>query len=156
MECNETANVYLDVQNVYMRYKKVNFANLLTNLKEQFNIKRATAFTAVDKTNQSQKSFLTYLSSNGWRVNTVDLNTNSNIDNMINCDCMLETVQLKPDWVILIAMDGDYEYLLDSIRRKGVRVIVIGAKENISLELRMVADRIIFLESIEGLELEKK
>lgn len=146
----ESILVYLDQNNLYFRYKKMNFKKLYESIADRFNVIRATAYTAIDRNNDQQKKFLTYMSSNGWRVNVLDLSIGSNVDNMINVDASNEVTSFKPNVICIIACDGDYEYLLDNIRRQGIKVLVIGANENISLELRMVADEIIYLESIDG------
>lgn len=141
-----TCCVYMDQNNIFFRYRKLDFKRLLENLKKEFTVVKAMSYMALDPKQDSQKKFITYLANNGWKCYTVDIGTNTNIDGVLMTDMMNDYRYLEPEWVVLISGDGDYSYTLDMLSKQGARVCVIGAKDYISLELLKVADKVMYIE----------
>ncbi len=150
-----SALLYLDQNNIFFRFKKLDFKSLLEQLKKEFDVIKATSYMAVDTRQEAQRKFIIYMSNNGWRCNTVDISSNTNIDNTLTADMINDQINLTPEWIILISGDGDYSYPLHMMSTKGSKILVIGAKDNISLELLKVADRIKYIEEFNGVILER-
>ena len=147
MQTKPTACIYMDQNNIFFRYKRLDFKRFLDKLKEEFNVIKATSYMALDSKQESQKKFITYLANNGWKCFTIDIQTNTNIDGILMTDMMNDYNNVIPDYVILVSGDGDYSYTLDMLSKQGARTYVLGAKDYVSLELLKVADRVEYLES---------
>lgn len=149
-----TACIYLDQNNIFFRYKKLDFKKLLEKLKENFNIISATSYMALDHNQDAQKKFVTYLVNNGWKCQSIDVSVNTNIDGMIVYD-MTNDYQIKsPNWIILISGDGDYAYPLEQLSKRGASIFVIGAKDFVSIELLKVSDKKMYMEEFADVILE--
>lgn len=140
--------VYMDQNNIFFRYKKLNFSNLLKYLKTQYDVIRATSYNAISISDENQKKFTCYLSNNGWISETVDINENTNVDGMIITNMMNDIHAFSHNVVTLISGDGDYAYTLRLLSKFGYKCHVVGAKDHISLELLKVSDFITYLEDI--------
>lgn len=145
--------VYLDQNNLFHRYKKLDFVQLLNYIKSKYEVVRATSYNAIDTRNDGQKKFVTYMSNNGFRCKIVDINENTNIDNMLTTDMCNDSNTLDHNTIVLISGDGDYSYPLDQLSMSGYKIHVIGPKENTSLELLKVKDDITYIEDIPGVVL---
>lgn len=143
-----TAAVYLDQNNIFFRYKKLDFKKLLEVIKKDFNVTKAVSYMAYDNKQDAQKKFVTYLANNGWKCNTVDISVNTNIDGILISDMMNDYQVGKTDWIVLISGDGDYAYTLDLLAKKGARVLVVGAKDYVSIELLKCADLVYYIEDL--------
>lgn len=142
------AAIYLDQNNIFFRYKKLDFKKILDIVSEQFTIDTATTYMALDNKQDAQKKFVTYMSNNGWKCKTVDISINTNIDVILAGD-MINEHHVKPtDWVILISGDGDYTPILEILSVRGTKVMVIGAKDYISLDLLKIANQVLYIEDI--------
>jgi uncharacterized LabA/DUF88 family protein len=151
---NETATVYLDQNNIFFRYKKLDFRLLLEYINNDFDVIRATSYMSYDPEQSAQKGFITYMANNGWKCNTISIKDNTNIDHMLMADMMNDFSILSQQWVVLIAGDGDYAYMLDLLSKRGCRVYVIGARGYISLDLLKVADKVKYIEDLDKVIIE--
>jgi uncharacterized LabA/DUF88 family protein len=150
-----SALIFLDQNNIFFRFKKLDFKSLLEQLKKEFEVIKATSYMAVDTKQEAQRKFIIYMANNGWRCNTVDISSNTNIDVTLAADMINDHLNLGTDWIVLVSGDGDYSYPLHMLSTKGAKIMVIGAKDNISLELLKVADRIKYIEEFPGVILER-
>jgi uncharacterized LabA/DUF88 family protein len=150
----DRAAVYLDQNNIFFRYKKLDFKLLLDYISMDFDVIRATSYMSYDPEQTAQKGFITYMSNNGWKCNTISIKDNTNIDHMLMADLAIDYFNLKLDWVVLIAGDGDYAYLLNSLSKLGVRIHVLGARGFISLDLLKVADKVTYIEDLQKVIIE--
>lgn len=148
MTCKESAIVYLDQNNIFHRYKKLNFVKLLEYLQDKYDIIRTTSFNAISNVDEGQKKFVIYLSNNNWRCETVDINENTNIDSAITTNMINDIRVFNHKVCILISGDGDYGYPLKFLSQQGYIIHVIGVKDHVSLELLKVCDRLTYLEAI--------
>lgn len=142
------AMLYLDQNNIIIKYNKLDYSKLLAYLNTQYNVFRATSYFALDQDNDSQRKFVTYIINNGWRCETVDISVNTNVDNIISTDMVTDRFVLDHKAVILISGDGDFSYPLNYLSKAGYFVHVIGGKEGTSRELLRVADKVTYLEDI--------
>lgn len=142
--------VYADINNLFHRYKKLDFVKIRNWIATQYEIVRCCAFNAIDLRNENQRKFNTYLSSNGWKVELSDTNEISNIDTMMATNMILDSYGLKYDTVILLACDNGYSYPANVLSQKGKAVHVLGVKENTGNCLLRYADKVSYLEDIQG------
>lgn len=152
MLCNgvvmEEAMVYLDINNLFFIYKRLDFAKLSKWLKDNYNCIRITGYNAIDHNSEAQLKFNVYLSNNGYRVVDPDIAVTTNCDNIIITDLCSNGEHFKYKTIVLVSCDGDYAYTLGELSKKGYIIHVIGVKDKTSGSLVNIADRITYLESI--------
>jgi hypothetical protein len=142
--------VYLDINNLFHRYKKLDFIKLKEYISGAYDIVKITAFNSIDHTNQNQIKFNTYLSNNGYRIEDPDVNVMSNVDFMIITQMGMDSNCLSHTVVIIVACDGGYSYTLNELSKAGYRIVTIGCKENTNLNLLKVSDEVVYLENLNG------
>jgi uncharacterized LabA/DUF88 family protein len=142
--------IYADINNLFHRYKKLDFVKIRNWVAERYDIVRCYAFNAVDLRNENQRKFNTYLSSNGWKVELSDTNEISNIDTMMATNMVLDSYSLKYETAILLACDNGYSYPANVLSQKGKFIHILGVKDNTGNCLLRCADSISYLEDIEG------
>lgn len=145
-----TAIICVDQNNIFFRYKKLNFKRMLDEISEQYHVLKATSYMALDQESDSQKKFITYLSNNGFKCVTVDIGQDTNVDHILIADMTNDFKNMNPDTVILVSGDGHFAYALDLCSKQGAITNVIGAKEFISFDLLKVANNIKYLEDFTG------
>lgn len=144
----KTAIVYLDLNNLFHRWKKIDFQKLKKELSKTYEIVRITAYTAINLQEESQRKFIVYLVNQGYKVTTIDLTENTDVDSIIICD-MINDANSKLEYtdVVFVGSDGDFSYPLSLLSRKGYKINIIGCKDNTSLELLKCADSIECIEN---------
>lgn len=147
----QNAMVYLDINNLFFIYKKLNFAKLTEWLNDQYKCIRVTAYNAIDHKSESQLKFNVYLSHNGYRVIDPDISVMTNCDNMIITDLCTNINDFEHKVIVIVSCDGDYSYTLGELSKKGYIVHVIGAREKTSGTLVNIADYITYIEDIPGI-----
>ena len=150
----EKALVYIDVNNIFHRFKKLEWIKLRKSLEAIYEIERINAYNSVDHSNQAQNKFNTYLSNNGYRIEDPDCNVMSNVDPMIITHILNDSNVQTHRVVILIACDGGYSYPLNELAKCGYKIHIIGCRNNTSLELLKIADEISYLEDLPGVVIE--
>lgn len=148
--------VYLDQNNLSFRYSKLDYAALLKYLNIHYYIFRATSYYALDHSNELQRKFVTYITNNGWRCETVDISMNTNIDNMLSTDMINDRYNLDHKAVVLISGDGDFGYPLNCLSKAGYLIHVLGPKSVTSRELLRVADKVDYLDDLPDLQVKLK
>jgi hypothetical protein len=144
-------NVYLDINNLFHRYKKLDFIKLKEWIASKYEIIRMNAYNSIDHTNQNQIKFNTYLSNNGYRVEDPDVNVMSNIDPILTTQLLAESNVMDHNVIVLVACDGKaYAYPLNELAKCGYKIHTIGCRDNTGLDLLKVSDLITYLEDIEG------
>ncbi len=149
-----TACIYIDQNNIFFRYKKLDFGKLLKELKKEYDVIRAVSYMALDKNADSQKKFITYLSNNGYRCETLDLSDDTNIDHILIPNLVNDFQRLKPKNIILLSGDAHFSYALNLLSQQGARTTVIGARNFIAYELLKVCDDVKYLEDYDGIILD--
>ena len=61
---------------------------------------------------------------------------------------MLTCMKLKPDFLVLVAGDGDYRAMVEGLRSEGVRTEVIAPISNLASDLRRVCVNVIDLDDV--------
>ena len=152
---NKSAIVYFDINNLFHRYKKLDFIKLREWISRSYNIVRCTAYSAISFSEESQRKFLTYMSNNEFRCQTVDISQNTDCDNIITYELCNDYSILDYSHIIFVLGDGDFFYPLSELSKKGKFIHIIGPKENTSLELLKICDKLTYLEEIKNIILEK-
>jgi uncharacterized LabA/DUF88 family protein len=148
---NNKALMYLDINNLFFIYKKLDYAKLAKWVEERYSVIRMTAYNAIDHRIESQLKFNVYLSNNGYKVIDPDINVLTNCDNMIITDISFDSNLFDHKVIILCSCDGGYSYTLNELSKRGYIVHVIGAKEKTSSNLVNVSDYITYIEDIPGI-----
>lgn len=152
----ERAIIYIDQNNIFFRYRKLNWKNLLKYLESKYDIVRITSYNSIDTENQKQLAFVTYLGANGYRCKITDVKHSTNVDVQITTDLIRDSlVNTTYDTIVLISSDNDYAYCLNDASNRGFKISVIGCRGLTGQELIKISDTIEYLESIPLLELEK-
>src|SRR3954463_6625859 len=98
-----------------------------------------------------KNKFVQWLRANGFLVVTKDGSPaeegryKANVDVMMAIDALELSVQMEPDVVILVTGDTDFAYLVDKLRRRGIRVEVASVAQNLGNLLRSAANDVIDL-----------
>ncbi|MFL6516150.1 MAG: NYN domain-containing protein [Chthoniobacterales bacterium] len=98
-----------------------------------------------------KNKFVQWLRANGFLVVTKDGSPaeegryKANVDVMMAIDALELSDQMEPDVVILVTGDTDFAYLVDKLRRRGIRVEVASVAQNLGNLLRSAANQVIDL-----------
>lgn len=144
------AMMYLDINNLFHIYKKLDFVKLQEWVNKEYNMIRNTAYNSIDHRNPSQLKFNVYLSNNGYKVIDPDISVETNCDNMIITDIGFDCNNFDHKVIIIASCDGGYSYLINELSKRGYIIHVLGAKEKTANSLVNVCDRITYFEDIPG------
>jgi uncharacterized LabA/DUF88 family protein len=98
-----------------------------------------------------KNKFMHWLRSNGFMVVTKDGapaeegHYKANVDVMMAIDALELADEMRPDVVILVTGDADFAYLAMKLRRRGIRVEVASAEQNLGNILKSAANEVIDL-----------
>lgn len=132
---------------------EIDYAKLLTYLTAEARLLRSFFYTGVDRNNDKQQNFLSWMRHNGYRVHSKDLvqfadgSKKANLDVEIAVDMM--TLVGSYDTAVLVSGDGDLAYAVNAVSYRGVRVEVVSLRSMTSDSLIDVADCYLDLESIQ-------
>ena len=153
------AKVYIDGANVFYAQKDLNWTIDWVKTKDCLNkdwdILELRYYTGVREKDEKMASYLRYLDHVGITTITKPLKKikttdgfifKSNFDVEMTTDILLDRTNL--DEVILFSGDSDFNYLAKKLKDLGKQIVVISSRKMISWELKLTADRYIFLEDI--------
>lgn len=140
--------VYLDVNNLFRRFRKIDFHKLREYLESEYEVLRCTAYNAIDFSNQNQVKFNTYLSNQNYRVETPDINTMTNVDPMIVHQICKDMKTIDHKVIVIVACDGGYSWTLNEMAKDGYFIHVICSKGETSLDLIHCADKVTYLQDM--------
>jgi uncharacterized LabA/DUF88 family protein len=145
----QNVGVFVDVSNLFYSAKsagvEVNYCRLLEYSSRGRDLIRAIAYTGIDPDNNSQRKFIDFLGSNGYKVVCKDIHKyetgriKANLDIEIAVDMLLMADNL--DVVVLVSGDGDFARLVRAVQDKGVRFELISFGNSTSNELINLVDR---------------
>jgi len=101
-----------------------------------------------------KNKFMQWLRANGFMVVTKDGapaeegRYKANVDVMMAIDALELSVEMRPDFVILVTGDADFAYLAIKLRRRGIRVEVASVAQNLGSTLRSAANEVIDLAAL--------
>lgn len=111
---------------------------------------------SLEAVGQRKRRFLHYLQTQGFLVETVEgvprgnnpdgtPSYKSNVDVKLGLDALDLAVSTSPDIIVLVTGDGDFAFLANKLRRRGIRVEVAAVDQNLSGKLRAAANSVIQL-----------
>lgn len=151
--------IYVDGANIFYTQKDlgwtIDWARTKTYLKKTWDILEIRYYTGIRKGDDRMPSFLQYLDHIGVSVITKLLKKiktddgivfKSNFDVEMTTDILLDRTNL--DEIVLFSGDSDFNYLVKKLKDLGKRITVISSRKMISWELKLTANKYIFLEDI--------
>jgi len=151
----QKVGLFVDVQNIWKTFGKINYDMLLKHATRGRQLVRASAFMSYDPEDEGQHNFMRALSYLGYRVvgkpirRLPDGTIKGNTDLEFAIDAL--TLGRVLDVVVLVTGDGDFVRLVEALGSLGVRVEVIGPDTNTAIQLIYAADHYTNLGNIKGI-----
>jgi uncharacterized protein (TIGR00288 family) len=153
--------IFIDAANLYHAAKKINleidYAKLLKELTGDRHLAFARIYLAEDTSQKRQNGFLQYIGDTGFEVISKPLTRRSdgsvkgNLDGEITTDMMKLLIEPSEiDTVFLISGDSDFACPVKTLRTHGLKVEIIGLKEQTSPALIKSADRFTNLANLQN------
>ncbi len=149
MQGCQNVGVFVDVSNLFYSAKsvgvEVNYCRLLEYAVRGRHLIRACAYTGIDPENASQRKFIDFLCSNGYKVIVKDIHKyeggriKANLDIEIAVDML--TMAQNLDVVVLVSGDGDFIRLVQAVQMRGIRFELISFGISTSNDLIAVVDQ---------------
>jgi uncharacterized LabA/DUF88 family protein len=144
----ERVVVFVDGSNLFYAASQlsleIDYAKFLHFLVNGRRLLRAYFYTGVDRTNEKQQGFLLWMSRNGYRVISKDLQQMPDGGKKANLDVEIavDMVSLvgSYDTAILVTGDGDLAYAANAVAYHGVWVEVVSLPSMTSDSLLNLAD----------------
>lgn len=150
--------IFIDGANLYHAAKEqkveIDYAKLLTQLaKDASSLVGVYFYTGIDRNNQNQQSFLSYLRSIGYQIihkNMVQRADGSKKGNM-DIELALDMVALvdRYDTAVLVSGDGDFTCVVNLVKQSQARVEVVSFRKATSPMLIDASDSYINLVSLQ-------
>jgi len=145
--------VMIDAANLEQSLKSLNWRVDYLKLRGLFNGNglKEIRYYCVHHYAENQDSFFTFLKKNGFLLITKPLKIikqtdiargdirKANFDVEISVDAI--ELQDKFETLVLFSGDSDFAYLLEKLRKKGKKIVVVSAKYHISKELIINSDK---------------
>jgi uncharacterized LabA/DUF88 family protein len=148
--------IFVDGNNIFHSAMQANvqidYTKLLRVLTEDKDYLKAVFYTGFDESDK-HRSFLHWMSRNGWRVVKKPIKTENgtrraHLEVEIATD-MVMSVLNGAKTIILVSGDEDFTYPLSKIQNRDVRIIVAGYRNAMSNRLLDVADEFIELDQVD-------
>ena len=134
---------------------QIDYTKLLAVLTEGADYTKAVFYTGSDENAEKQRSFLHWMTRNGWRVvkKAVKKERDSDVRKahleMEIATDMLLSVMNGAKTIVLVSGDEDFAYTLSKIQDRDVRVVVAGYRNAMSNKLLDVADIFVELDQVD-------
>jgi uncharacterized LabA/DUF88 family protein len=146
--------MFVDVQNIWKTFGKINYDALLNYVKRDRQLIRAAAFMSYDPDDEGQHNFMRALSHLGYRVVSKPIRRmpDGSIKGNTDLEFAIDAITLGRalDVVVLVTGDGDFVRLVEALGYMGVRVEVIGPDTNTAIQLIYAADHYTNMSSVKG------
>jgi uncharacterized LabA/DUF88 family protein len=149
--------IFVDGNNIFhsamQASVQIDYTKLLRVLTEDKDYLKAVFYTGFDDNADKHRSFLHWMTRNGWRVIKKPVKTENGtrrarLEVEIATD-MVMSVLNGAKTIILVSGDEDFAYPLSKIQDRDVRVIVAGYRNAMSNRLLDVADEFIELDQVD-------
>lgn len=149
--------IFVDGNNIFHSAMQasiqIDYTKLLRVLTEDKDYLKAVFYTGSDENADKQRSFLHWMTRNGWRVIKKPVKPEggtrrAHLEVEIATD-MVMSVLNGAKTIILVSGDEDFAYPLSKIQDRDVRVIVAGYRNAMSNKLLDVADEFIELDQVD-------
>jgi uncharacterized LabA/DUF88 family protein len=159
--------VFIDVANIFYSQKtlkwKISYERLMDYFKKECNLGKCFVYTAFDEKNEGQRRFIKMLKKSGFVVRTKPVKRiriakgvyewKGNFDVELTMDVVDVLDEL--DTMILLSGDSDFAPLLERVKEREKRVIVMSSKRHVSKELLDIAKYINLKKLKNEIELKK-
>lgn len=162
------ARVYIDGANMFYAQKKlgwfIDWKKLKTQLRKKFKIKKINFYIGEKEGDKSQEGFREKLKSFGFRIRTKPLKRvniaepgeksvyqfKANFDVEMAIEAIWESYFDKTcKTIIIFGGDSDFAFLVKFLKNKLKRkVIIYSGKKMLSWELKLLGDRVVFLDDL--------
>ena len=145
--------IFIDASNVYYSQKslgwQIDYQKLFNFFKQETNLVKAYFYSGVVSKNKGQQKFFSKMEQFGYIVKTKEvkwikdkqkkiIKGKGNLDIELALDMVLESNNF--DTAILISGDSDFEPIVQHLKGKSKKVIVISSRGHISRELILAAN----------------
>jgi len=165
------AKVYIDGANIFYTQKKLewnlNWAKVKNYIENDKIIIEWRYYIGIKDTDEKMRGYLKYLGAIGFNTITkmlkkikldggdtiIEMHNSkfiykANFDVEITTDILLD--KSKVDEIILFSGDSDFRYLVRRLKDLGMRITICASRKTISWELKLEADKIVYLEDIKS------
>jgi uncharacterized LabA/DUF88 family protein len=140
--------IFIDGANLYYASQElkihIDYKKLLELLTGDGSLWKAFYYTGIDSTRSQEKNFISWLGHNGFQVITKELVKRADGTRKANLDVEMamdiDKLASHYDTAVFVGGDGDLAYALEQVRRRGIRVEVLGLRTMTSKALINVAD----------------
>ncbi len=159
----QKAKVYIDGANMFYAQKHlgwfIDWKKTKKYLMEKFDVLELRYYTGIKNNDKKMNKYLSYLRSIGIKTITKPLKIIKDSKNSViyksNCDIEIAVDMLLDvntyDIAIILSGDSDFVYLIKILQKNfQKKVWVISSKRTISWEMKLSADRYIFLEDLKS------
>lgn len=150
--------VFVDGNNIFHSAMQagiqIDYTKLLNVLTEGIDYTKAVFYTGADENADKQRSFLHWMTRNGWRVVKKPVKQDrdgvrrAHLEMEIATD-MMNSVINGAKTIILVSGDEDFAYTLGKIQDRDVRVVIAGYRNAMANKLLDVADIFIELDQVD-------
>ena len=139
--------VFIDAANIFYSQRtlkwRISYAKLKSYFEKECELTKVFIYTATDAKRQSQNKFISMLQKNGFIVRTKPVKQirissgvyqwKGNFDVELTMD-MLDYLD-EYDTAVLLSGDSDFAPIIDRVKARGKRVIIMSVKGHVSKEL---------------------
>ncbi|MDO8609191.1 MAG: NYN domain-containing protein [bacterium] len=157
----QKANIYIDGANMFYAQKHlgwfIDWKKIYKYLNYENDILEVRYYTGIKNNDQKMEKYLSYLRKIGFITNTKPLKVIKNKNNTLlyksNCDIEIAVDLLMHvnmyKYAIILSGDSDFVYLVKILQKQfQKKVIIISSRQTMSWEMKLSADKYIFLEDI--------
>jgi len=139
--------VFIDAANIFYSEQtlgwRIDYERLADYLRKELSLTGLYYYTGIIEKNEKQRAFLHKLESFGYavtakevkfiRLHSGSFTSKGSLDVELALDAYMRHDQY--DSLVLFSGDSDFAYLLDVLKKKGKRVVVVSTRGHISKEL---------------------
>lgn len=163
------AKVFIDGSNIFYTQKKLgwslDWSKIKKYLEQEKEILEFRYYTGLKDGDEKMRSYLRYLDAIGFNTQTKPLKKikvtpdesafltsktgfiyKANFDVEITADILLDKSEVKE--IILFSGDSDFKYLVEKLKSRGQKVIIVASKKTLSWELKLAVSDIMYLEDL--------
>ena len=160
----KNTKIYIDGANVFYTQKKLGWSFDWVKIKSHIEEKREVIewryYVGLKNEDDAMQAYLRYLDAIGFIMITKPLKKikiqnsagfiyKANFDVEITADILLD--KSKVNEILLFSGDSDFHYLVKKLKDTGKIIGVYSSKKTLSWELKLVASRIVYFETVEDI-----
>lgn len=150
-------NIYLAAQSFNRKLDWLKLRDYLADPKEgreliemMIYIGLPPARTQFEEQRKPKEKFIYWARSNGFLIVAIEGKTKggnyaTDIDIVMAMDAWELAIEMRPDIIVLVTGDSDFAYLVEKLRRRGIRVEVASVEQSLGNDLKNSANSVIDL-----------